>query len=374
MPTCLNLIRMKNLKIIYLFIFILFAFIACQEGDNPGPGVVNPTDTGWSLPLDEVVDGGVGKDGIVALSDPVFVEMNQINYLEDDDLIVGVKIGNTVKGYPHRILDWHEIVNDKIENTPIALTYCPLTGTALAWNREINGEATTFGVSGLLYNSNLIPYDRATNSNWSQLLSTSVNGDLRDSTIETYPVLETTWKDWKSIYPDAKVMSDQTGFYNNNYTAYPYGVYRTSNTYLIFPVNPLDDRLPAKERVLVLVSDNDALTFRFENFVNGPKVFNTKIVGLPLVAAGNQQENYMVGFESKLEDGTVLNFTSIDRVGDIIMKDNEGNEWNLFGEAVSGSRMGQKLQPVYATMGYWFSIGAFFKQAEIFGQKVDGPD
>ncbi len=365
---------MQKSKFYSLVLLLSLCLLSCGE-DEPGPGAVtNPTDNGWSLPLDEVVDGGVGKDGIIALENPLFLDRLQINYLQDDDLIIGIKIGNTVKGYPHRILDWHEIVNDEIENTPIALTYCPLTGTALAWSRNINGEVTTFGVSGLLYNSNLIPYDRATNSNWSQILSKSVNGDLRDESIAIYPIIETTWKNWKTLYPNAKVMSNQTGFFNNSYTSYPYGAYRTSNSYLVFPVNPLDNRLPAKERVLALIHADNALSFRFENFENGITVYNTKIAGFPIVVAGDQNEEYMVGFESRLEDGTVLSFTKLTREGDVIMEDTEGSKWNLFGEAVSGPRMGQQLKPAYGMMAYWFSIGAFFEDGEIFGQKVGGPN
>ncbi len=364
---------MKEKIYLVCILIILPLLLASCGDDDPNPGTTsNPSDNGWSLPLDEVVDGGVGKDGIIALDNPQFLERIQVNYLNDNDLVIGVKVGNTVKAYPHRILDWHEIVNDEIENTPIALTYCPLTGTALAWNRRINGEVTTFGVSGLLYNSNLIPYDRATNSNWSQILGKSVNGDLRDQCIEIYPIIETTWKNWKKIYPDAQVMSNQTGFFNNNYSAYPYGAYRTSNSYLVFPVSPLDNRLPAKERVLALINNNNALSFQFENFNNGLEVYNTKISGFPIVVAGDASEEYMVGFEAQLEE-TVLTFAPIERVGDVVMQDDEGNKWNLFGEAVEGPRKGQQLKPAYGMMAYWFSIGAFFKEGEIFGRKVDGP-
>ena len=100
--------------------------------------------------------------------------------MSEVELVVGIVIDGHARAYPHKILDWHEIINDKIGNTAFAITYCPLTGTALGWDRTVNGTETTFGVSGLLYNTNLIPYDRLTGSYWSQMLSKSIRGSLSD--------------------------------------------------------------------------------------------------------------------------------------------------------------------------------------------------
>ena len=147
-----------------------------QDGTDITP--IDNTDTDWSIPIAEVLDGGPGKDGIPALENPVFISAENTTVLQDADLVLGFKNGDDVRAYPRIILDWHEIINDNIGDVSLAVTYCPLTGTGIGWDRNIDGNETTFGVSGLLYNTNLIPYDRATGSNWSQILNASVNGSL----------------------------------------------------------------------------------------------------------------------------------------------------------------------------------------------------
>src|SRR3990172_4124896 len=161
---------MKNLAYMILLASILFTY-GCDELNSDSTEV--PGD--WLIPKDQIFDGGPGKDGIPALTNPQFASALSTSYLNNNDLVLIIKIGGEIRIYPHPILDWHEIINDDISGTKFTLTYCPLTGSGIAWNRVINGKETTFGVSGLLYNSNLIPYDRASNSNWSQMKMLSVN-------------------------------------------------------------------------------------------------------------------------------------------------------------------------------------------------------
>ena len=138
-----------------------------NSDDDLGDGSEDATDVdteSWLIPVNEVFGGGPGKDGIPAISNPKFKPDSTITFLSDDDLVIGVKFEGQLRTYAHLILDWHEIVNDNLGQRYFALTYCPLTGSAIAWDRNLGGEVTTFGVSGLLYNTNLIPYDRATDS------------------------------------------------------------------------------------------------------------------------------------------------------------------------------------------------------------------
>jgi hypothetical protein len=218
----------------------------------------------WLVPKDEVRSGGVGRDGIPAISNPQFTNAITVDFLDNDDLVVGFRQNSSMRAYPHDVLDWHEIVNDEMDNLPYSIIYCPLTGTATVWGRTIDGLTTTFGVSGLLYNTNIVPYDRATESNWSQLFDKAVFGTLKGQTPENYPMLETKWSTWEKIAPNSEVMNFETGF-SRSYGRYPYGDYKT-DLGLIFPVKYLDTRMHAKERVHAVIVNEKAKVYRFTSF------------------------------------------------------------------------------------------------------------
>jgi len=357
-----------------IFISFILAFtisISSCETDNrtPGGGNNNSNAGGaWLIPQNEVRDGGPGKDGIPALQNPqrVSVDDPTNRYLEDEDLVLGYYYGGEVVAYPHDILDWHEIINDNVGGQAIAVTYCPLTGTGIGWGRILEDEETTFGVSGLLYNSNLIPYDRKTGSNWSQIRLECVNGSLIGVEAVVLPLIEMPWKTWKKLFPGSMVISTLTG-HSRSYGSYPYGSYKTSNS-LIFPAIPADDRLHPKERVLSVVQGSSARVYRFENFSPGLSVIQDEFMGTNLLIAGIRDE-YMVAFNAKTWDSHILEFSAGADGGTLM--DQEGNEWNLFGTAVSGPRKGEQLKPVKSFMAYWFSIGAFYPEAEIYSQGVE---
>lgn len=321
-----------------------------------------PIVDGWTIPSGEVKDGGPGKDGIPSLQNPERVDASQVDYT-DDELVVGFKACSKMVAYPHTILDWHEIANDQVNGIDIALIYCPLTGTANAWNRTIDGQVTTFGVSGLLYNNNIVPYDRETDSEWSQINLSGVHGVNTNRNVELYKVVETTWGTWKKMYPNTKVLSENTGF-SRSYGVYPYGSYKTSN-HLIFPMSNTDARLHEKERVLGVIDGGNVKVYRFESFVT-QGIVQDVYGGKDMVIAGSQPDNYMVSFERKLSDGTILDFTAVQNALPVILQDNEGNKWDIFGVAVEGPRSGQELQHTRSMIGYWFAFPGFFNTVEIY--------
>jgi hypothetical protein len=343
--------------------------LGCEEepfsGGNGSSGSKNQES--WSIPSDEVFDGGPGKDGIPALDEPEFINAGEADYLSDGDLVLGFVVGDEARAYPHHILDWHEIVNDHLAGVNISVTYCPLTGTGIGWNREIDGKVTTFGVSGLLYNSNLIPYDRSTNSNWSQIRLDCVNGSLKGREVETFALVETSWLTWKKMYPATRVVSTNTG-YNRSYGRYPYGGYRTENDYLIFPVSHTDDRLPGKERVLGVLFPGATRIYTFEEFSDGVKVINDKPQGRNVVVVGSKDDNFMVSFLNDPGDGTILSFSPVEDAYPIVMTDEEGNKWDVFGRAVDGPRTGAQLGTLSSFMGYWFSFATFYPDLSIYGE------
>ena len=362
-------IRIPNL----ILVFLTLALISCNpESDAPILGQSTPTPSGsdnnsdWLIPVNTVLSGGPGKDGIPSIDNPNFADISSIDYLLDDDLVIGVKVGSDIRAYPHPILDWHEIVNDDISNLSLAVTYCPLTGTAVGWNREVDGEITTFGVSGLLHNSNLIPYDRATDSNWSQMRLDCVNGERIGRKIKVEQVLETSWRTWKQLYPNSQILTTETGF-NRSYGRYPYGSYKSTNS-TNFPITNPDNRRHAKERVLGVIVGFSARTYSFDLFRgNSTAIYTDRLGGEDIVIIGNETRNFILAF-NRLFEGTLLEFTPVEAEagGEAIFKDNLGNLWNVFGEAVSGPNQGAKLDNVISYIGYWFAWATFEPEIEIF--------
>ena len=237
-------------------------YSSSDRGEFEGK-LIQGTDN-WLIPENEVRSGGPGKDGIPAISKPRYDNASDASFLGIDELVVGMSDGSAAKAYPHQILDWHEIVNDSIGDIFYSMIYCPLTGTATAWDRVLDGKVSTFGVSGLLYNTNIVPYDRLTDSNWSQLFNAAVYGKMKGTEPKIYMVLETKWETWKTLFPESKVLNTNTGF-SRSYGSYPYGNYRSVES-LIFPVKFDDKRLFAKERVHGVIIDGKARVYRFNNF------------------------------------------------------------------------------------------------------------
>ncbi len=355
-----------------LVLTTIFILSGCSDnemvnpGDFPGSqgnnGATNQDDT-WLIPRDEIRDGGPGKDGIPALTRPEFAGGGEISYLDDDDLVLGFVDGDDVRAYPHAILDWHEIINDETENHSIAVIYCPLTGTGIGWDRIVDEKETTFGVSGLLYNSNIIPYDRQTDSNWSQLLNQSVNGSLEGTPAKTYNLFETTWKTWRQMYPSTKVVTTRTG-YSRNYDRYPYGNYKVDDN-LIFPVSNSDARLRPKVRVLGVMIEGKAKAYKFDKTFAGNKVIEDLFQGEKLVVVSNSYANFMVAFKRIQDDETELSFEAVQDSLPVILRDNEGTRWDVFGRGVSGPRKGEQLGEVTQMMGYWFAFPAFYPGLEL---------
>ena len=229
---------------------------------GPGPPTDGELYLGHDLETlnDNIRDGGVPKDGIPSIDEPQFQSAGAAS-LDDGDVVFGVERGGEAKAYPQYILVQHEIANDTVGGDPVAVTYCPLTGTAQGFER---GE-TTFGVSGRLVNSNLTMYDRDTDSWWPQMLATAIRGPRRGETVEEFRVVWTTWGEWRAAYPDTVVLTEDTG-YERRYGSDPYGQYNPPRGYyandnLLFEPLVSDDRAPPKRMVIGTRTAAGALAF-----------------------------------------------------------------------------------------------------------------
>ena len=205
---------------------------------------------GSLIPVAEILRGGPPKDGIPAIDNPKFIKASRAIYLKNSDEVIGVNLGGITKAYPINILNWHEVVNDKVGSTFISVTYCPLCGSGLVFDAKVKGDALLFGVSGLLYNSDVLLYDKKTESLWSQLEMKAVTGKFRGTNLKVLPSLRTSWGNWKRRHPDTLVLSKETGF-ARNYSRDPYAGYESSRR-LFFPVNKESGKYHSKERVLAV--------------------------------------------------------------------------------------------------------------------------
>ncbi len=205
-----------------------------------------PDGTKYIVHPNKLLSGGPPKDGIPSIDNPKFVSAEEANkFVRDDELVLGINLNGDKRAYPFQILVWHEIVNDIVNNNPVAVTYCPLCGTGIAYERTINNEPVEFGVSGLLYNSDLVMYDRKTDTLWDQVTGRAIIGELTGMRLKQVPIDTVTWEDWKKLHPDTKVLSRETGFIRS-YGRTPYGDYDTSRS-IYFPVENEDLRLHPKE-------------------------------------------------------------------------------------------------------------------------------
>ena len=204
------------------------------------------------IPAAAVERGGPPRDGIPAIDKPRFVPASRAG-LADDDRVLGLAHGGVARAYPVAILNWHEVVNDRVAGLPVAVTYCPLCGTGVAFDARLGGAgkpAAVFAVSGLLFNSDVLLYDRGTESLWSQLMFQAVSGPLKGQRLRRLPISHTSWADWRSRHPRTEVLSRDTGF-DRDYERDPYAGY-DQVARLMFDVQHRDDRLPAKAWVLGL--------------------------------------------------------------------------------------------------------------------------
>jgi hypothetical protein len=373
-----SLQRARLIRTLLLSLFALSA-AACGGGGSGGGGAPPPPPpppAEWLIDENFIFDGGPGADGIPSLENPNFESASTISTVNPDDLAVAVKHAGEVKIYPQDIMDWHEIVNDGPDDDPMTLSYCPLTGSATAWKGTIAHANQSFGVSGLLYNSNLLLYDRETRSLWSQMYEAAVFGPRIRELPDRLQLIEAKFGTLRGMFPDAMTMNRATGFIRD-YPQYPYGNYREAAG-LLYPVTNADNRMHPKTRVIGVrdgegVDDTvTAKVYQLGGFGDSTVAINDQVGNLSIVVVGNTALDFAVIYDRELEDGTILTFSPIEGDGANIMRDDEGNVWDAFGVAVSGPRAGTQLSMTNSYTAFWFAWVAHFPDSD-FHFSVFGP-
>lgn len=242
--------------------------------------IANPKDNGFNLektiiPVDNIFSGGPGRDGIPAIDQPKFINAENADFLRPSDRVLGLAFQDINKAYPIKILNFHEIVNDRFNNEPVVITFCPLCGSGIAYSAMINGQRHSFGVSGLLYNSDVLLYDRETESLWSQLMNQSVSGPLQGEKLTPIALTHTTWEDWKQRFPKTQVLSKNTGF-SRNYDTNPYEGYHLDRK-IWFPVEQQNDSYHPKELILGIELNGQTKCYAFSELSTMPDTFKDTI-------------------------------------------------------------------------------------------------
>jgi len=207
--------------------------------------------------------GGPPKDGIPALTNPKFIAANKVDFLYKKDKVIGISINGDHRAYPIKILNYHEIVNDKVGDKPVVISYCPLCGSGFVFSAIFEDKILNFGVSGLLYNSDVLMYDKQTNSLWSQLMMEAISGSMKGSKLNFIESENTNWAGWLAQHPDTKVLSTKTG-HTRNYQNNPYAGYTRTGT-LYFPVTHESELLPGKKQVLGIEVDGQYKAYSFSD-------------------------------------------------------------------------------------------------------------
>jgi len=305
---------------------------------------------------------GPPKDGIPSLDDPKFQTIKEANqWLTDDEFGLGVNYNNLAKFYPYKILLRHEVVNDFFANKPALITYCPLCVSGIAFERNVNDETLEFGVSGKLYNSNLVMYDRKTNSYWSQYLGKSIVGEFTGKQLKLIPSDTMTYGDWKKINSGTLVLSIDTGF-PFSYDVDPYnreGYDYYTNQDIWF--DNKDKRLNSKELILGIKVNNTYKAYRIED-IKSQNIIQDIIGNKSIVIFYNEDYDVVRFFNTEL-NGNNLKFNLIDNK---IIDENTNSEWDINGN----SNTSEKLSQIMPTYSFWFTWSAFHPATGLHEPKI----
>ena len=324
-----------------------------------------------TVPFDEIVSGGPPKDGIPALDRPKFEDVRHADsWLNDREPVVMVTAGGVAKAYPLQILIWHEIVNDVVGGRPVTITFCPLCNTALSFDRRFDGKLLDFGTTGRLRHSDLIMYDRQTETWWQQATGEGIVGQYAGERLTFVASPLINWKTFKDRYPDGQVLSRDTGF-RRDYGRNPYAGYDRQESPIrrFFRGRP-DARLPAMERVVAVDFNNESIAVPF-SVLREKRVVAEEVGGMPIVVF------WAPGTASALDNGRIprgrdvgssgvfdpriggrsLQFTPD---GDGRFTDVEtGSTWDILGHATAGPLAGEQLVEIPHGNHFWFAWGVF---------------
>lgn len=281
------------------------------------------------VPLSQFQAGGPGKDGIPALDHPRFAPASSVDWLAQREPVIAFAVGRDVRAYPLQILIWHEIVNDRVGGVPVAVTFCPLCDTAIAFDRRAHGRTLSFGTTGNVRNSDLVMYDRQSESWWQQFGGEALVGRYVGTRLRQLPARIVSWREFAERHPHGLVLTRNTGF-SRPYGQNPYSGYDDASKPPFFPTAHAGDRrLPPKERVLFLERGRDAVVVPF-SVLQRKRVLRVTVGGHPLLV------RWRGGVASALDSGSIPR-----------------------GRDVGAATVTENGKPVVFDEPFWFAVAAF---------------
>ena len=343
--------------------------------------------TDWekhSVDLEEIISGGVPKDGIPAIDNPRFVSVRAASeWVGAREPVIMLVVGSEARAYPLQIMTYHEIVNDVVDGEPVAVTFCPLCYSAIAFRRTVGNSVLDFGVSGLLRHSDLIMYDRQTESLWQQIGGEAIVGDMTGTLLEEVPAQLVSFGQYSDRFPGGSVLSRDTG-HVRPYGTNPYGGYDDIDDRPFLYRGELDSRLPPMEKV-VSVSVEDIHVAYPHSVTREERVINDVVAGIPLIVfhvdgavtalgVSRIRDAHVIGttgvFDRRV-DGRTLRF----RFEDSEIRDVEtGSTWDVTGRATTGRLAGQVLRSIPHGNPFSFAWFAFRPASSIYGEPVQEED
>lgn len=305
-------------------------------------------DSTATIRMDEIVWGGVGQDGIPPLRLPKLLDAAEADYLSDSDIIFGVNINGIAKAYPKRILAWHEMFIDDFGDSRIAGVYCTLCGTVIAYDMTLNGTTYNLGTSGFLYRSNKLMYDKATQSLWNTIEGKPVLGPLVDKGIEleVYPVVTSTWKEWKSTHPQTLVLSLDTGHQRDYSEGAAYSNYFGTDA-LMFPVPKSNAALKNKDEVLIIRAEDyrlDPIAIS-SSFLKKKKWYTGRVAETNFIVLTDKSN------AARVYDSKQFTFKSYKKAK---LKDENGQEWTVTADVIKGPQ-NEILERLPSHNMFWFA-------------------
>jgi len=354
-----------------------------QDLPSGAPSALTQFDTDLSkhsVDLSTIRSGGPPKDGIPSIDDPSFVPPSRASsWLQPKEPVIALQHNGDARAYPLQILTFHEIVNDRIGGTPVAVTFCPLCYSAIVFDRRLDGEAVEFGTSGMLRNSDLVMYDRKTESLWQQFTGEAIVGDLTGTTLTRLPAQILSFRQFRASYPNGRVLSRDTGHpsYKNRYGQNPYAGYDDVDKKPFLFDGPEDGRLPPMEKVAAVSLNGTHVAYphsvtREERVVNDVIADRSVVVfhagdAVSALDAGRIAESKEVGATGVFErtvDGRTLTFS---RTGSTFVDDQTESEWTITGRAVAGPLQGTQLTRVEHGDYFAFAWFAFRPDTRVYG-------